>query len=121
MCLDRHVAHPPLNAELAQHIGHRIAQLIGESGKTQSETSYDLRVPPAMLSRWSSGATIPSVENLIRIAEHFGVSADWILGLSGSRRPALVRSRTADEIVDMTDELIANPPPRQASENPRRP
>ena len=105
------MAHPPLNAELAQHIGHRIAQLIAESGKTQSETSYDLRVPPAMLSRWSNGASISSVENLIRIAEHFGVSADWLLGLSDERRPAPLRARTADEIVAMTDELASNPPP----------
>jgi len=114
------VAHPPLNAELAQHIGHRIAQLIGESGKTQSETSYDLRVPPAMLSRWSSGASIPSVENLIRIAEHFGVSADWILGLSTERTRAVVRLRTAAEIVEMTDELAANPPPPRERSNRRR-
>jgi transcriptional regulator with XRE-family HTH domain len=114
------VAHPPLNAQLAQHIGHRIAQLISESGKTQSETSYDLRVPPAMLSRWSSGASIPSVENLIRIAEHFGVSADWLLGLSGTRHHVAVRARTVDEIVAMSDELISNPPPPRERSNRRR-
>ena len=111
VCLDTHMARPPRNTSLSISLGQRIAQLIDESGKTQADVSFDLRLSAPMLSRWCSGAQVPSVENLIRIAEHFNASADWLLGLSGTRLHAPARARTVDEIVAMTDELAANPPP----------
>lgn len=114
------MARPPRNTTLSIALGQRITQLIEESGKTQADTSFDLRLSAPMLSRWCSGAQVPSVENLIRIAEYFNASADWLLGLSSQRSRVVVRSRTAAEIVAMTDELAANPPRPRERSNRRR-
>ena len=114
------MARPPRNTALSNLIGQRLAVLIAESGKSQTETSYDLRVPAAMISRWSSGAQVPSVESVIRICDHFGVSSDWLLGLSTERHHGRVVSRTAAEIVDMTDQLEANERQRQVSRSRRQ-
>jgi len=114
------MASPPRNTEFAKQVGKRLALLIEESGVTQTETSFDLRVQTPVLSRWCAGVNLPSTESIVRIAEHFGVSADWILGLSTERTRAVVRSRTAFEIVEMTDELAANPPRPRERSNRRR-
>jgi transcriptional regulator with XRE-family HTH domain len=108
---------------IAAMIGKRIDTLVRESGLSQSETSYDLRVPAPVLSRWRHGVHTPSAEHLVNLCRHYGVSADWLLGLTDERGASVglpVRARTAEEIVLMADELLDHPPqPRRSTSRKR--
>lgn len=98
----------------------RFATLMRERDMTQQVASYELRVSPAVINRWVKGKHSISAANLVLICRYFNASADWLLGLSDQRHPAPPTSRTAAEIVDMTSELVANPPPPQATRNRRQ-
>lgn len=102
-------------------IAERLQQLMSERGLSQQRLSYELEVGPSVINRWANGRNAMSASSIITICTYFNVSADWLLGLSDERRPAPTRTRTAEEIVAMTDELIANPPPPRSTRTRRRP
>ena len=98
----------------------RFTELMRERELTQQDTSYELRVSPAVINRWVKGKHSISAANLVLICRYFNVSADWLLGLSEQRHPAPAPARTAAEIVAMTDELVANPPQPRRTQNRRQ-
>lgn len=59
-------------------ISKRIFQLLEMRGKKQSDLVRFLGVRPMTVSAWKNGG-VPSVEHLIRIAEFFDVSLDFLL------------------------------------------
>ncbi len=50
--------------------------------KSQSEVAKDLQITQRKLSYIETGKTEPSLEDLVRICNYYGVSADYILGLT---------------------------------------
>ena len=48
--------------------------------KTQKEFSEALQIPQPTLSAYESGKIRPTVDGLIKIADKFGVSLDWLCG-----------------------------------------
>ncbi|MBQ8448719.1 MAG: helix-turn-helix transcriptional regulator [Clostridia bacterium] len=50
--------------------------------KSQSEVAKDLKITQRKLSYIETGKTEPSIEDMIRICEYYGVSSDYILGLA---------------------------------------
>ena len=50
--------------------------------KSQSEVAKDLKITQRKLSYIETGKTEPSIEDMIRICEYYGVSSDYILGLT---------------------------------------
>jgi transcriptional regulator with XRE-family HTH domain len=58
-------------------IGSRIRELRGEA--RQEELAVFLGVSQGQLSKIERGKSGPTAEMLIRLAERFGKSADWIL------------------------------------------
>ena len=105
---------------LAIGTGVRIRELLDERSMTPQDLSYETRINAGVISRWLRGAVMPNARSIITVCTYFGVSSDWLLGLVAERRPAPPRSRTAVEIVDMTSELEASPPPRRESRSRRR-
>ena len=59
----------------------RIAELIIESGKMQKDICAELGIPKQKLTRWKTGYNEPSLDELIIIAEYFGTTSDYLLGL----------------------------------------
>lgn len=59
----------------------RLSELIAESGKTQNTISEELGVTKQRLSKWKTGYSEPSLDDIIAIAYYFGVSSDYLLGM----------------------------------------
>lgn len=54
-------------------------------GMTQSELGSRLGLSKAVLSKYELGLGYPSFDTLIRIAQYFGVTTDYLLGASDSK------------------------------------
>lgn len=50
----------------------------------QNTTAYRLSketgIKEASISRWKNSSELPSIENLVKIADYFNVSTDYLLG-----------------------------------------
>ncbi len=64
-------------------IGKRIKELRGNQNITQEELSKRLGVSTSMVGMYETEARNPSYEVLLRIADYFNVSTDYILGNTG--------------------------------------
>ena len=62
----------------------RLRQLREERDEKQATVAQALGISRATLSTYENGLT-PSIDNAIALAKHFGVSLDYILGLSTER------------------------------------
>lgn len=66
----------------------RLEDLINETkktGYTQKEIAAKIGVSSGSLSEWSSDQVTATIDNLVQIAEYFGVSTDYLLGLSATK------------------------------------
>ncbi len=76
----------------------RIQILRREKGLIQNELAKFLSVTRPILSNWETGKTLPDAGSLIKLAEYFDVSTDYLLGLSDVRKVSY-------RIEDFLDEL----------------
>lgn len=61
-------------------LGERLCELRGKV--TQSVFSDSIGVIQQTYAQWELGNRQPKLQELIRLAQHFGVSTDWLLGLT---------------------------------------
>lgn len=61
----------------------RLKQLIDSQGKNLHDLAYGLNMSPPTLSRYLTGTRKPDIDYIIKIAEYFHVSIDWLVGASG--------------------------------------
>lgn len=54
---------------------------------TQQRLAIDLGVDQASISSYECGKYLPTIEILLKLAEYFGVSTDYLLGLSDIKTP----------------------------------
>ena len=59
---------------------NKLSELIAESGKTQNEICKDLDIYKQKLSRWKTGTTEPTLDDLIMLSNYFDVSVDYLIG-----------------------------------------
>lgn len=79
--------------ELAETIKARLAELMADCPhKGQRELAREIGVPAMVFNRAVNGKSTPAAAALIAIAEHFGVTTDWLLGMDGAPKK---RRRTA--------------------------
>lgn len=52
-----------------------------KAGYSQKEVRLELGLASSSVSAWETGKAVPSRQNLARLAELYGVSADYLLGL----------------------------------------
>lgn len=67
--------------------GERLQQLRKENGMSQEELGNLLFVSRQTVSLWENNQTVPTVDNLVRLKEIFGVSLDSILTGEESEQP----------------------------------
>lgn len=67
----------------AQHARKTVKRLLESSGETQAEFAAQIGVAPSLVSMWLSGTkeSMINSKNLMKVANHFGVSADFLLGV----------------------------------------
>jgi transcriptional regulator with XRE-family HTH domain len=72
---------------LAAIFAARLSVLCQERGETQTALAKATGCSQQALSSFMAGSHVPGGAAIVAIAKHFGVSADWLLGLSPERRP----------------------------------
>ncbi len=65
---------------------HNIKRLRMANNLTQVELAADLGVSKQCVSNWENDYIQPSIEMLIRLAQYFKVSTDYLLDLSETRQ-----------------------------------
>ena len=65
----------------------RIKELRENKKESQQKLAMLLNVSQTMISRYELEQAYPDVEMLIKLAEHFGVSVDYLIGVSESKLP----------------------------------
>ncbi|MBS6546321.1 MAG: helix-turn-helix transcriptional regulator [Butyricicoccus pullicaecorum] len=60
----------------------RIRDLREDADKTQAEVAAALGISQTMYARYERGANELPIRHLIRLAQYYGVSSDYILGLT---------------------------------------
>lgn len=68
-------------------VGNRLRKARNRVGLTQDEVANKLGVTRSVIARYESGTNDPPTENIIKMAEMYGVSADWLLCLTNDPRP----------------------------------
>ena len=66
-------------------IGSRIKQLRQENNLTQKELAEKLSIGLTTISNYETGYSIPDVQMLLKIANIFGVSIDYLAGKTDQR------------------------------------
>lgn len=67
------------------NISENIRQLRIAKGINQVELAKKLGVTKQCVSNWENDNILPSIEMLIKIANFFGVSTDFLLGMTKER------------------------------------
>ncbi len=65
--------------------GDNLKKLRKGRGMTQSELGSKIGFSRAVIGKYETGLGYPFFDVLIRIAQYFGVSTDYLLGVSGSK------------------------------------
>ncbi len=63
----------------------RIRELRKEQCETQVQVANALGIAESHYQTYERGASLPNAENLWKLADHFGVSIDYLLGRSDER------------------------------------
>ena len=67
-------------------LGDRIHELRTAHALSQTEFAKKLNVSKQSVSNWENGNIQPSIDMLLKIAQLFSVSTDYLLGLESVRR-----------------------------------
>ena len=72
----------------------RLKELRLANGETQKDLANAIEVGRTTISEYESGKIVPKQEGLLRIANHFNVSVDYLTGVSNER--ATRKQNTSD-------------------------
>lgn len=80
--------------------GERLILLRKEKGITQSELGEQLDVVKSTISLYEAERVEPSMETLIKLADYFGVTTDYLLGRSNKKNDSSVHINQSFSMVD---------------------
>jgi len=86
----------PQPSVFSRAFGARLRELREERGWTQRELDSRLGILQSKLSKYESGTHQPSLRTLVRMANLFGVSTDYLLTGTGTPVPPLRDDRLLD-------------------------
>lgn len=75
----------------------RLYELRENANLKQTELAEKVGLKSSAISKYEKGLTHPNMDTLIRFAELFGVSVDYLLGISGIPNPYTTENFTPKE------------------------
>lgn len=76
--------------------GYIYSELRYKAGLTQDELAQKLGISKGSVAMWETNKRTPSTETLIRLADLFGVTTDYLLGRSENPTPDSVANAPQD-------------------------
>ena len=67
--------------------GERLKSLRKQNKKTQKELAKELGISPASIIYYEKAQKMPTIDTVIKIANYFHVSLDWLCGLNDELPP----------------------------------
>ena len=83
----------------------RIKELRTEMHKSLRDVANDLNISYSSLSKYERGDQQPSYETLIRIANYFNVTTDYLIGITNSKSS---ENRTICDQLNLSDEAMSS-------------
>lgn len=107
------LARPAFTEAWVVPLGAKIKQLRKEQGWGQDELAQKVATVAPQISRYENGKIVPSTEMIVKLAEAFDVSIDYLLVEGALRRP--LSPVPAGRIADRIDDLEKLPEEDQAT------
>ena len=63
----------------------RLRELRKQSGETQVQVAQAVGLVEQQYQKYERGENLPSIENIWKLADHFGVTIDYLVGRSERR------------------------------------
>lgn len=83
----------------------RLRELLAPKGVTITALADKLEISRQAVSQYQDGSTQPNLQSLAEIAKYFGVSTDWLLGLTDMRTPNM-DVRAIANYIHLSDKAI---------------
>jgi transcriptional regulator with XRE-family HTH domain len=87
------------------NIGQNLKQLRISIGKTQTEIAKLGGFNQGIYANWETDRFIPGAESLIKLADCFGCSVDYILGRESEDSIIIVNNKQKSEIEELYEKL----------------
>lgn len=88
-----------------QHMSTKIAKLRRSSSMTQEELGRHLSVSAQAVSKWENGDSLPDLPLIVKLAETFGCSTDYLLGHEGGLTSLIPQIRETFHQLELTDRI----------------
>ena len=86
---------------MARSFSETMSELRKARGLSQRTAAADLHISQALLSHYENGAREPGLGFVCRACKYYGVSADYLLGMTENRSPGVDTS----ELSEILEEL----------------
>ena len=90
---------------MAMEIQAILKRLRLDAGITQKQLAKEISIGQATISQWESGASKPTADALIALSKYYGVSADFILGISRDKEGEGKLNQDVEECIALIDNL----------------
>ncbi|CAM3093385.1 helix-turn-helix transcriptional regulator [Lactococcus hircilactis] len=89
-----------------EYIGNKLRSLRKAKKLSQAELAQKLNLSSWAVASYEQGKSYPSVEGLMKICDIFGVSSDYLLGLSDKLPDKLALNGLNDEEIELILQFI---------------
>ena len=84
----------------------RLKELRLANGETQKDLANAIEVGRTTISEYESGKIVPKQEGLLRIANHFNVSVDYLTGVSNERATRKQNASDLDALLNTIHHIL---------------
>jgi len=86
-------------------LGEQLSRLRRANKQSQSQAAAKLGVSQALLSHYENGSREPKLEFIVKLCDYYGVSADYLIGITDDPRRVADFTQTLDEVSELIAKL----------------